>query len=61
MTSHIVQECYQRGVIVLSAGLYGNVIRTLCPLVITDDQLEEALDVMDEAFAAALKGHSIHS
>ncbi len=54
LTSRIVQECYQRGVIVLSAGLYGNVIRTLCPLVITDDQLEEALDVMNEAFAAAL-------
>ncbi len=47
LTARIVQECYRRGVIVLSAGLYGNVLRFLSPLVITDEQLNEALDVIE--------------
>lgn len=50
LTTQIVQECYRRGIIVLSAGLYGNVLRFLSPLVITDDQLNEALDVIQEVF-----------
>jgi 4-aminobutyrate aminotransferase / (S)-3-amino-2-methylpropionate transaminase / 5-aminovalerate transaminase len=50
LTAQIVQECYRRGVIVLSAGLYGNVLRFLSPLVITDEQLNEALDVIQEVF-----------
>jgi 4-aminobutyrate aminotransferase/(S)-3-amino-2-methylpropionate transaminase len=50
LTSQIVQECYRRGIIVLSAGLYGNVLRFLTPLVITDEQLKEALDVIQEVF-----------
>jgi len=44
----IVAECGRRGVAVMGAGLYGNVIRILCPLVITDEQLEEGLDVLEE-------------
>ncbi|WP_221567817.1 4-aminobutyrate--2-oxoglutarate transaminase [Alkalihalobacillus sp. TS-13] len=48
LTGKIVAECNRRGVILLGAGLYGNVIRTLSPLVITDDQLSEALDVIEE-------------
>ncbi|QQE79307.1 4-aminobutyrate--2-oxoglutarate transaminase [Alicyclobacillus sp. SO9] len=51
LTSRIIQACYQNGVMVLSAGLYSNVIRTLSPLVITDEQLEEGLDAMEQAFA----------
>ncbi len=49
-TTQIIEACYKHGVIVLSAGLYSNVIRTLCPLVITDDQLDEALDAIEIAF-----------
>ncbi len=36
-----------RGVLVLSAGVYGNCIRFLAPLVVTDDQLDEALEVLE--------------
>jgi 4-aminobutyrate aminotransferase / (S)-3-amino-2-methylpropionate transaminase / 5-aminovalerate transaminase len=50
LTTQIVQECYRRGIIVLSAGLYGNVLRFLSPLVITDEQLNEALDVIQGVF-----------
>nr|WP_270877875.1 4-aminobutyrate--2-oxoglutarate transaminase [Paenibacillus aestuarii] len=56
LTSRILQEAHQRGVIVMSAGLYGNVIRILSPLVITDEQLAEGLDVLEEAMIACLGG-----
>lgn len=47
----IVSYAYEHGLIILTCGRYSNVIRTLMPLVITDDQLEEGLDVLEQAFA----------
>ncbi|MDA8213289.1 MAG: 4-aminobutyrate--2-oxoglutarate transaminase [Clostridia bacterium] len=47
----IVRYCFEHGLIVLSAGSYSNVIRTLPPLVMTDSQLAEALDVIEQAVA----------
>ena len=44
----LVQFCYEKGLILLSCGNFGNVIRTLMPLVIDDDQLERGLAVMEE-------------
>lgn len=49
----IVRLCYEKGLLVISAGTYGNVIRTLMPLVITDDQLEEGLAVLEGAILEA--------
>ncbi|WP_035300388.1 4-aminobutyrate--2-oxoglutarate transaminase [Brevibacillus thermoruber] len=48
LAGRIVQECIQRGLVLLSAGLYGNVLRFLSPLVITDEQLDEGLDIIEE-------------
>jgi len=48
-TKQVTQYCYEHGVITISAGTYGNVIRLLMPLVITDAQMNEALDVLAEA------------
>jgi 4-aminobutyrate aminotransferase/(S)-3-amino-2-methylpropionate transaminase len=45
---------HAEGVIVLSCGTYGNVLRLLPPLSIGDDLLHEALDVLDAAFAATV-------
>jgi 4-aminobutyrate aminotransferase/(S)-3-amino-2-methylpropionate transaminase len=53
LVTTIVRLCYERGLIVLGAGTYGNVIRTLMPLVITDDQLEEGLEVLEGAIMEA--------
>ena len=50
--NRIIAECVRRGVITARAGLYGNVIRVLAPLVITDDQIDEACDVLEESLAA---------
>jgi 4-aminobutyrate aminotransferase/(S)-3-amino-2-methylpropionate transaminase len=45
----ITQYSYEHGLITITAGTYGNVIRVLVPLVITDEQLGEAMDVLEEA------------
>ena len=43
------EKCYKNGLIALGAGIQGNVVRTLAPLVITDEELEEGLSILDEA------------
>ena len=47
----ITQYCYEHGLVTLSAGSYGNVIRILVPLVITDDQMDEGFAVLEAALA----------
>ncbi len=44
--------CHAAGVVTLTCGTYGNVLRFLPPLVMPDHLLAEALDVIEEAFAA---------
>jgi 4-aminobutyrate aminotransferase/(S)-3-amino-2-methylpropionate transaminase len=48
-TAKLVMECCRRGAIVLKAGTMNNVIRFLAPLTITDEQLDEGLDIVAEA------------
>jgi 4-aminobutyrate aminotransferase/(S)-3-amino-2-methylpropionate transaminase len=43
----IIKRACDRGLLVLRAGLYSNVIRTLVPLTISDAQLEEGLDILE--------------
>ena len=50
-TNEVAQYCYEHGLIAISAGSYGNVIRVLVPLVITDDQMDEGLAVLEAALA----------
>jgi 4-aminobutyrate aminotransferase/(S)-3-amino-2-methylpropionate transaminase len=45
----LVSICYRKGLIILSCGNYGNVIRTLMPLVISDDELERGMTIIDES------------
>jgi 4-aminobutyrate aminotransferase/(S)-3-amino-2-methylpropionate transaminase len=47
----IVKYCQSQGVLVLTAGTYGNVVRFLPPLVISDELLRDALGVLEEALA----------
>ena len=55
-TRLIVRFCYEHGLILLPAGTFSNVIRLLVPLVITDEQFDEALGVLQ----AALESVRIH-
>ena len=50
-TKKISQYCYEHGLITITAGSYSNVIRMLVPLVITNEQMDEALDVLESAIA----------
>ncbi|MGW8123799.1 aspartate aminotransferase family protein [Roseivirga echinicomitans] len=45
---NVVRACADRGLVLLSAGIYKNVIRILSPLVITDEQLNTGLDILIE-------------
>jgi 4-aminobutyrate aminotransferase/(S)-3-amino-2-methylpropionate transaminase len=54
-TEQILRRCYSHGLIMISAGSYGNVLRLLVPLVITDEQLREGLDVLQAAIAAVVE------
>src|SRR5262249_31064203 len=56
-TQQIVKYCYEHGVITISAGTYGNVIRLLMPLVMTDEQFDEAMDVLEAAIQSVSTGH----
>jgi len=51
----LVKFCCEKGLVILSCGNYGNVIRTLMPLVITDEQLERGLAIMEEGLASLSK------
>ena len=53
LTAAVAKECIARGVIVLTCGTYGNVIRFLPPLSIGDDLLNEGLDVLADVLATA--------
>jgi 4-aminobutyrate aminotransferase/(S)-3-amino-2-methylpropionate transaminase len=52
----LVQYGVEHGLILLSCGKYGNVIRTLMPLVITDEQLQDGLDIIEKGLAAISQG-----
>jgi 4-aminobutyrate aminotransferase/(S)-3-amino-2-methylpropionate transaminase len=49
----VVKYAQTKGVLFLTAGTYGNVLRFLPPLVISDDLVKEAMSVLDEALANA--------
>jgi len=50
-TKKIAQFCYAHGLITITAGTYGNIMRILVPLVVTDEQFDEGLDVLESALA----------
>ena len=45
----LVSRCFEKGLVLLSCGNFGNVIRTLMPLVITDEQLDKGLTILEES------------
>jgi 4-aminobutyrate aminotransferase-like enzyme len=51
-TNKFMEECRKRGLLVGKGGMYGNVIRTSPPLIITKADVDEAVRIMDEALVA---------
>jgi 4-aminobutyrate aminotransferase / (S)-3-amino-2-methylpropionate transaminase / 5-aminovalerate transaminase len=56
-TQAVARACHQAGLVVLTCGTFGNVLRFLPPLVIPESLLAEGLDIIDEAFDQ-VAGHS---
>ncbi|MEO6081967.1 MAG: 4-aminobutyrate--2-oxoglutarate transaminase [Umezawaea sp.] len=55
VASQVAKACHAAGVVVLTCGTYGNVIRLLPPLVIPDDLLAEGLDILEQAILGVTK------
>jgi 4-aminobutyrate aminotransferase/(S)-3-amino-2-methylpropionate transaminase len=55
-TAKLLAVAREKGLIILRAGTYHNVIRTLMPLTIPDEHLEEGLDILGEALAEVAAG-----
>ena len=51
-TAKVAAYCHAHGLVVLTCGTFGNVLRFLPPLVIGEDLLEEGLGILEDAFAA---------
>ncbi len=54
LASRVAEEAAKRGLLLLKAGVYSNCIRVLCPLVISDSELDEALDAWEDALEHVL-------
>lgn len=54
LAGQIIGGAMQRGLLLLRAGIYGNVIRVLAPLTLTSEQAEESLDVLNAVFGEVL-------
>jgi 4-aminobutyrate aminotransferase / (S)-3-amino-2-methylpropionate transaminase / 5-aminovalerate transaminase len=50
----VVDAALARGLLLITCGIYGNCIRVLVPLVVTEAELDEALGAWEEALAASL-------
>lgn len=50
-TAQVLGACHKRGLVIISAGMRGNVIRLLAPLAISDSQIREGLAILEDALA----------
>ena len=48
-TKKVLAKARENGLILLSCGVYGNAVRLLMPLTISDEQLDEGLDILETA------------
>lgn len=55
LAAAVIEAALQRGLILLKAGVHGNCIRVLCPLTISDGELDEGLAVWEAALQATLE------
>jgi 4-aminobutyrate aminotransferase/(S)-3-amino-2-methylpropionate transaminase len=51
LTGQVAKACHAAGLVVLTCGTFGNVLRFLPPLVIGENLLEEGLSILEDAFA----------
>ena len=54
LASAVTDAAAARGLLLLKSGIYSNCIRVLCPLVVSDAELDEALEAWEQALEASL-------
>src|SRR6202795_635930 len=57
-TERVLRYCHEHGLILISSGTYGNVLRLLVPLVITDEQFEEGMKGVEAALSSVAESHA---
>src|SRR5262249_57447294 len=60
-TRSVTAEALRRGLVVLSCGVHGNVIRILVPLTATDANIEEGLEILEQAMRTAAQMRTAES
>ena len=55
LADELVTECFEQGLVIETCGPAGQVIKCLCPLLITDDELNKGLDILEAAVQKQLK------
>ena len=53
LTGRVLSEAFDRGLLLLGSGIYSNVVRFLPPLTLTDDELGQGLEILEESMVAA--------
>ena len=53
LTATVLREAHARGLVLLRAGLYDNVVRLLMPLTVSDEELASGLDILEQSLEAA--------
>src|SRR5216683_2304481 len=59
--SEILAAAHHRGLVLIKAGMFDNVLRVLVPLCVTDEQLNRGLDIFEDALATVAQAESITS
>lgn len=59
--SEVLAAAHHRGLVLIKAGMYDNVLRVLVPLCVTDEQLNRGLDIFEDALATVAQAESITS
>ncbi len=58
LVAQIIEECQRNGLLIIPAGVNGNVIRLLAPIVISDDALIRGLDILEHAILSSSSNHA---
>ncbi len=61
LADQMVAECFERGLIIENCGTDGRVIKTLCPLVITEDELDRGIEIIGEAAEAVFTSSTVNA
>jgi 4-aminobutyrate aminotransferase len=54
-TKAVVSECFNRKLLLLTCGTYDNVIRWIPPLIVTENEIDEAVDIFVDAMKSVVK------